>query len=88
MKRVFYRLRKYNVKLNLDKCEFSRNSEEFLGHRIDSEGIHPTDEKIKAIFSINSPTSVTELKSLRYRFLNVCVQIFSAPLSPLCYMVF
>ena len=35
----------------------------YLGYRIDSEGLHPTDEKLKAVQQAPEPTSVTELKA-------------------------
>jgi len=46
------------------KCKFIQESVEYLGHRIDAEGIHPTDEKIKAITEAKKPTDKPELKSL------------------------
>ncbi|KAF5274678.1 hypothetical protein FQR65_LT16909 [Abscondita terminalis] len=63
VKNVFKRLKEYNVKVNNNKCKFFHTSVEFLGHLIDSEGIHPTEEKIIAIKSVSSPKNLTELKS-------------------------
>ena len=34
-----------------------------MGYKIDSEGLHPTDEKLKAVQQAPEPTSVTELKA-------------------------
>ena len=35
----------------------------YLGHKIDSEGLHPVPEKVKAIQEAPRPTYVSELKS-------------------------
>ena len=35
----------------------------YLGLQIDSEGLHPTDEKLKAVQLAPEPTSVSELKA-------------------------
>ena len=34
-----------------------------MGHRIDSEGIHPTQDKVNAIFKAPTPKNVSELRS-------------------------
>ena len=39
------------------------NSVTYLGHRIDYEGLHPTEERVKAIKQMPSPTNTTELRS-------------------------
>ena len=36
---------------------------EYLGHRIDEYGIHPTVEKVRAIKEAPKPTCVKELRS-------------------------
>ena len=36
---------------------------ECLGHRIDAEGVHPVDVKVKAIKEAPTPTNPSELKS-------------------------
>ena len=35
----------------------------YLGYRIDSEGLHPVQEKVDPILNAPAPKSVTELKS-------------------------
>ena len=37
------------LKLSIDKCTIGVTSVACLGYRIDKEGLHPTDKKIKAI---------------------------------------
>ena len=34
-----------------------------MGHKVDAEGIHPTNEKVEAIRKASSPTCVKELMS-------------------------
>ncbi|CAH8604747.1 unnamed protein product [Schistosoma rodhaini] len=65
---LFERFKSYGVVINPSKCIFGASSLEFLGHHIDSQGIKPLEDKVKAITSYPEPTSV---KSLR-RFLGTC----------------
>lgn len=61
--KVLSRLQTYNVRVNEKKCKFFETSVEFLGHIIDANGIHPTNEKIECIQKALSPQNVTQLKS-------------------------
>ena len=61
--RVFERLTAFGLKLNRDKCEFSRDSLEYLGHVIDAQGIHKSADKIAVILDAPKPTDVSSLKS-------------------------
>ena len=36
---------------------------DYLGHRIDAEGLHPLADKVRAVQEAPSPRSVSELKS-------------------------
>ena len=38
-------------------------SVEYLGHIISKEGLHPTDEKVRAITQVPPPTNASELKA-------------------------
>ena len=51
------------VRVNKQKCLFSQSSVEYLGHRIDEYGIHPTVEKVQAINQAPKPTCVKDLRS-------------------------
>ena len=44
---------------NLLKCDELT----YLGHKINRDGIHPTDERVKAIQNMPSPSDVTTLRS-------------------------
>ena len=63
LEEVLERLHKHGVHVKRTKCHFLKPSVVFLGHRIDSQGIHPTEEKLKAIVEAPSPRNVQELRS-------------------------
>ena len=60
---VLSRLSKAGLRVKRSKCEFMRTSVTYLGHKIDSAGLHPLQEKIEAITNAPTPTSVQELRS-------------------------
>ena len=60
---IFTRLRDAGLHLKGNKCEFRKSSISYLGHRIDSEGIHPTQDKFNAICKTLTPKNVSELSS-------------------------
>ena len=51
------------LRLKKAKCLFMIPSVDFLGHKIDSQGLHPTSEKVKAVQEAPQPRNVRELKS-------------------------
>lgn len=61
--KVLSRLEKYNVRAKRAKCKFMESKVEYLGHIVDSEGLHPTDDKVDALVKGPSPTNVSELRS-------------------------
>ena len=60
---VLQKLETAGVRLKKSKCLLMSPEVEYLGHKISSEGLHPTPEKVKAIQEAPKPQSVTELKS-------------------------
>ena len=60
---VLDRLQNAGFKLNKGKCKFLQFSVTYLGHVIDSEGLHPTADKLKAIREAPAPKDVTALKA-------------------------
>ncbi|XP_013385929.1 uncharacterized protein K02A2.6-like [Lingula anatina] len=60
---VLQRLQEAGLRLRKEKCTFMQRSVVYLGHRLDSEGIHPTDDKLLAIQKAPTPTTVAELRS-------------------------
>ena len=49
--------------LKQSKCKYAISSIEYLGHVIDSDGIHLLNEKVRVIEDAPEPKSVSELKS-------------------------
>ena len=60
---VFERLHKYGIRMCKQKCYFMQDSVEYLGHRVDAEGIRATPEKISAIVNAPQPENVQQLRS-------------------------
>ena len=49
------RMEDAGLRLKRSKCHFVTPSVEYLGHRIDRDGLHPTDEKVGAIRDAPNP---------------------------------
>ena len=60
---VLKKLQDAGLRVSEKKCKFCVDSVEYLGHRIDAEGCHPTEAKVRAIQSAPIPKNVSELKS-------------------------
>ena len=60
---VLQQLQNAGSRLKDSKCEFLVGSVTYLGYQIDANGLHPVNEKIKAIQDAPEPRNVTELKS-------------------------
>lgn len=60
---VFSKLQEYGLKLRKNKCKFFLSSVEYLGYRIDADGIRPLEEKVAAIKDAPAPTNQSELRS-------------------------
>ncbi|XP_039525150.1 uncharacterized protein K02A2.6-like [Pimephales promelas] len=60
---VLSSLARYGLRAKLAKCSFLQSSVEYLGHRIDQEGLHPTQHKVEAIVNAPKPTNVSELRA-------------------------
>jgi hypothetical protein len=63
LREIFQRLRKNNLKLEPDKCEFLRKEVTFLGHKISESGVEPDNCKVEAIENFPQPSTVKQLKS-------------------------
>lgn len=61
--KVLSTLQAAGIKLHPSKCFFMQSSVEYLGHRIDKEGLHPVQSKVDAIEMAPAPTNVDELRS-------------------------
>ena len=60
---VLARLEQAGLRLQRKKCNFIVSSVEYLGHRIDSKGLNPTEEKLRAVKDAPRPKNVSELKA-------------------------
>lgn len=57
------RLQEYGLRVRRSKCAFFQPSVEYLGHVIDSEGLHKALSKVKAIMDAPAPQNVSQLRS-------------------------
>ena len=60
---VLSRLAGARIRLKRQKCSFLKKEIQYLGHRIDSKGIYPTDEKVQAVRAAPEPTDVGQLRA-------------------------
>ena len=60
---VLRQLKQAGLRLKREKCQFLTKAVQYLGYRIDQDGLHPTDDKIKAIREAPAPRNVAELRS-------------------------
>lgn len=60
---VFTRLRKANLKIQLDKSEFLCHSVPYLGHIIGKDGVRPNPDKIEIIKKFPVPKTSRDIKS-------------------------
>lgn len=59
---AFQLLTEYNIKLNLKKCSFLKDSVHFLGHEIGPNGISPGLAKVETIKKFKTPSNVNEIR--------------------------
>ncbi len=62
LRQVFERYQKYNVVINLSKCEFGTTEIDFLGHHVTQNGITPLPEKVKVIHDFPVPVNHKKLR--------------------------
>ena len=56
-------LRKFGLRASLPKCRFLAKSVTYLGHCIDAAGVHPSEERLRAIRDMSPPTNRKQLRS-------------------------
>ena len=56
------KLKENNVTLNINKCVFGVSEVTYLGHRINAQGVHPDEAKIKAIKEMPTPTNEKDIQ--------------------------
>lgn len=60
---VFNRLRGAGLKLNPEKCHFSKKELKYLGHTVNFDGIATDPDKVQSIRDFPTPTTVRKLRS-------------------------
>ena len=61
LKEVLKCLQRHGVRMKRSKCTFMKDSVEYLGHDVDTEGVRATPQKISAIENAPMPTNVPQL---------------------------
>lgn len=62
LREVLQRLAQFNLKIQLDKCEFLKRETEFLGHTITQAGVKPNPDKVEKILEWPIPSSQKQIK--------------------------
>ena len=60
---LFERLKSTGLKMQLEKCEFSRPELEYLGYLITSDGVKPSPDKIASVKNFELSQTPKEVKS-------------------------
>ena len=82
---VLQRLSDAGARLMRAKCVFEVPESEYLGHLINALGLHPTEEKVRAIKEAPAPKTLQELRSFlgMLNFYGKFIPNLSAILAPL-----
>lgn len=76
LRKLFLRLRKFQLKLNLTKCTFGARSGKLLGFIVSEKGIEIDPDKVKAIRDLSPPRTQKEVRGFLGR-LNYIAQFIS-----------
>ena len=88
VEKILAKLDRENMALKLEKCQFAKNTCEWLGHRITKSGITPMVRKTDPIDKLAAPKTLSQLKSFMgsihslHKYLPALAET-SAPLRPL-----
>jgi hypothetical protein len=63
VKEVLRRLRKHGLYANARKCKFHRDSVEYLGYILTSDGLHMAKDKVQTILDWPEPQKVKDIQS-------------------------
>ena len=86
LRKFFERLRKFNMRLNPQKCAFGVTSGKLLGYVISSRGIEIDPTKIKAIMSLQPPSNEKEIRGFLGRL--QYISRFISKLTMICEPIF
>lgn len=67
LREVLFQLKRYNMRLNLEKCVFRVGGRNFLGFMLTHRGIHANSDKCQTILEMRSPRNVKEAQRLAER---------------------
>ena len=85
---VLERLHNHGILINPSKCVWGAAQLKFLGHHVDTQGIHPLEDKVQVIRDFPQPTSQCKLReflglvNFYRRFLPGCARVLQ-PLNQL-----
>ena len=88
LRQVLDRLSEHGIIINPSKCELGVKELNFLGHRVNSQGIQPLPDRVKAVADFPTPTSLQKLREFLglvnffHRFIPNCASILG-PLNSL-----
>nr|XP_029719642.1 uncharacterized protein K02A2.6-like [Aedes albopictus] len=60
---VLKRLSAYNMRINIDKCQFFTDEIEYCGYRIDKTGIHKVRSKVEALQNMPTPAKKDQIRT-------------------------
>ena len=85
LEKLLQRLEAHNLTLRREKCEFGKSTIEFHGHLFTSEGLKPSQNKVKAVNECDPPKSREELISFlqMMAYLSRFISNFSSKCEPL-----
>lgn len=62
LRQLFERLQQHGLVLSLSKCQFGVTEIDFLGHKVNKNGVFPLKEKVQAILDFPKPATVKGLQ--------------------------
>ena len=85
LKQVLQRAKDFGITLNEEKCQFGRSEIKFYGCKFNSQGLHPTAEKVKALKECSRPESKTDVRSFlgMTRYLSKFIPRYASLTKPL-----
>lgn len=82
---VMSKIKEIGLRLNKEKCKFSKREVSYFGHLVGSYGVKPHPEKVKAIAELDSPSNVSELRTVlgMFNYLTKFVPDMATVLKPI-----
>ena len=63
LKKVLQKVKQHGIRVKKNQCTFMKTRVQYLGHRIDADGLHATEAKLEAIVDAPTPKNLPELRS-------------------------